>query len=275
MTLPTQDILKKSVVVVAHPDDEILWFSSILAEVGELIVCFTDVPANPVWSSGRARSLADYPLPNLTRLDLTEAGIFQSVDWTSPQETAYGLAIANSATSDIPYRRNYAKLLTTLAERLSDARSVFTHNPWGEYGNAEHIQVYRAICALQQSLDFDLWVPSYFSNKSASLMLRSMALLGSDYLTLPTDTKLANRIADLYRKNQCWTWYDDYQWPDAETYFLVSGAGTRESGTGSVRNLQFIQVDESTVIKSNRGLFRKPRKIFGRFIDKLGRRGST
>ena len=37
----------KSILVVAHPDDEILWFSSILASVDHVILCYLGELVNP------------------------------------------------------------------------------------------------------------------------------------------------------------------------------------------------------------------------------------
>jgi len=37
------DITDSSILVVAHPDDEVLWFSSVLERVQETIICFLEV----------------------------------------------------------------------------------------------------------------------------------------------------------------------------------------------------------------------------------------
>ena len=38
----------------------------------------------------------------------------------------------------------------------------------------------------------------------------------SDYECLTANPSLARNIAEIYRKNGCWTWYEDYQWFDQE-----------------------------------------------------------
>lgn len=47
---------------MAHPDDEVLWASSILGSTDAIIFCFESNPQHPKISEGRKRSLANYPL---------------------------------------------------------------------------------------------------------------------------------------------------------------------------------------------------------------------
>ena len=269
MTPPIRNILQESVVIAAHPDDEILWFSSVLAHVNELIVCFLEVPGKPLWTTGRANSLAEYPLQNLTRLDLTEANIFWDIDWDSPVETEYGLAMVTAGDSEDQYKSNFVQLQAQLHAKLAGVRNVFTHNSWGEYGNGEHVQLYRVLKALQQQFHFDLWVSSYFSNKSTKLMLRSMAVINGEHVTLPTNLELATRIADLYKKHACWTWYDNYCWPKEESFFRISQAETEQLRPGLVCPLQFIHVDtaQPSTVKPN--AYRRLRKTARRIINRL------
>lgn len=96
--------------------------------------------------------------------------------------------------------------------------NVVTHNPWGEYGNEEHIQVYRAVRDLQEELGFTLWFSNYFSNKSYELMLNYSINANSEYVTLKTNKIFSNNIKRLYQKNGCWTWYDDWVWFDQESF---------------------------------------------------------
>lgn len=271
MTDAVQDILTNSVVVVAHPDDEVLWFSSILSDADRLVVCFTDVPDNPGWSAGRDVSLTDHPHRNLERLDLSEAGVFWSVDWSTTEETEYGLEIATSDSCSARYRHNYELLLAKLSSLLSKSDNVFTHNPWGEYGNAEHVQVYRAIRTIQRQHGFDVWVPSYCSNKTAALMVRTMPVLSGDIRHFSTDTSLAERLANLYRKNGCWTWYDDYEWPDSESFFAIRNSGENVARPGSTRPLHLIQIDDPPKVAAKPGLRRRIGRAARRILGLAGR----
>lgn len=235
-------MFEDSAIVAAHPDDEVLWFSSVLAEVDQVILCYIGADAQPAWSSGRRKSITDYPLPNVSALDLRESGAFLAVDWRNVTETEYGLAITEGGLSDARYRENYERLLDKLGNSLTGMKNVFTHNPWGEYGHVEHVQVYRAVRTLQSKLGFNLWFSTYFSKETMSLMDRSRVLLEGDKITLSTNKTLARRIADLYKANNCWTWYDDYEWCDAETFVLQPTADLDARRLGAVCPLNFISV---------------------------------
>lgn len=215
------DALDKSVIIAAHPDDENLWFSSILSEVDRIIFCFLTVKSNPVWSEGRRKSLAEYPLENVNSLDLQESEVFWCVDWSHPIITEYGLKITGDQFSGATiYKQNFEALKNKLRKALQGFLNVFTHNPWGEYGHVEHVQVYRAVRAIQQELGFKLWFTNYASNKSINLLAMSFSRIGPHLGLLKTDKSLAKSIARIYKQNQCWTWYDDYEWCDMETFIL-------------------------------------------------------
>lgn len=250
------DIFDKSAIVAAHPDDENLWFSSVLTKVDSIVLCFLEVAGMPEWTRGRRQSLAEYPLPNLTCLELDESEVFWGADWEHPGVTDYGLEIVRGDLSDTLYKDNFERLKQRLRERLDGCRNVFTHNPWGEYGHVEHVQVYRAVKALQQDMHFDLWFTAYVSNKSARLMSETLASrdLGRS-VTLPTEKSLATGIAALYKRHGCWTWYDDYDWSDTDTFILDPEAPAGTPRYGTVAPLNFIRIEPAPPLSApNRGL---------------------
>ena len=61
MNISTDTILAKSILVVAHPDDEVLWFSSILDKVDRIIICFLECESNSQWTIGRKKKLNGTP----------------------------------------------------------------------------------------------------------------------------------------------------------------------------------------------------------------------
>lgn len=163
--------MNKSILVAAHPDDEALWFSSILDKVDEVIICFLECDSKPHWGIGRKKSLSEYPMKNISCLGIDESGAFNGANWRNSVITTYGIEISNKDISDEKYIENYNKLKEGLENKLTDCRNVFTHNPWGEYGSEDHIQVYMVVKQLQESMNFDLWFSNYCSNKSFNLML--------------------------------------------------------------------------------------------------------
>jgi len=212
------EILEKSIIVVAHPDDEALWFSSILDEVDRAIICFLECESNPQWSIGRKKSLTEHPLKNLFCLGIDEAEVFSDANFRDPLITKYGIEITDQNLSSKKYIENYYKLKKELRTKLIDCDNVFTHNPWGEYGNEEHIQIYRVIRDLKEQLDFNLWFSNYSSNKSFKVMLKYISNAPSEYITLKTNKILSDHIKRIYKKNGCWTWYNDWKWFDQESF---------------------------------------------------------
>ena len=243
------NILEKSILVAAHPDDENLWFSSILSDVDWIILCFLPVESRTDWTVGRRKSLLEYPLSNISCLELKESEVFWGVDWNCPVKTEYGLKITKKQFSDVVYRKNYNILLDHLRETLRGYLNVFTHNPWGEYGHVEHVQVYCAVKALQKEMGFELWFTNYVSNKSLNLMAIEYPQIGPHIETRKTNKKLASSISEIYKRNNCWTWYDDYQWCNEET--LIRNSHTNENkGGGSLMPIKLIDVGVETPVKS-------------------------
>jgi len=210
-------MFKSSVIVLAHPDDEVLWFSSILDKAGSMVFCFLGCDSKPHWSAARRNVLSEHPVRNISSLDLDESGAFNAADWLNPVVTKYGLALSNNAISE-KYEGNYQKIKQGLKEKLIGCSNVFTHNPWGEYGNEEHVQVYRAVKELQEEIKFSVWFPNYCSNHSVNLMLPYIAGYDCDYVTLQTNSSLKDRIRNLYITNNCWTWYNDWKWFREESF---------------------------------------------------------
>ena len=163
------------------------------------------------------------------------------------------MKISNSRYSDKVYINNYNALKARLQEYLQGYRNVFTHNPWGEYGHIEHVQVYRVIKSLQKELQFNLWFSNYVSNMSARLMVNELAELGPETVTLPTDRSLAEDIASIYKLNKCWTWYDDYEWCDNETFIQSADDLYSRRKYGALLPINLINIEKLPKHKSTLG----------------------
>lgn len=236
----------KTALVVAHPDDEVLWFSSLLPQASAIIFCFEEVPSRPDWSAGRRKALATYPFSQVESLRLVESEAFDAADWHHPVLTDYGLAVARRAhtlpgINTLRYIDNYEMLRRGLRPRLSGCARVYTHNPWGEYGHEEHVQVYRAVKSLQVELGFELWFGNYCSNKSNRLMLQYFGGFDVCYDTRRADPELGQRLATLYKQCGCWTWFDDYRWFTHEC-FMADGALPRAATVGRLFPVNYIKV---------------------------------
>jgi LmbE family N-acetylglucosaminyl deacetylase len=238
------DFPNGAALVMAHPDDEVLWASSVLSDVSRVILCFENLISYPEWTQGRRRSLAQYPLPRVAQLGLQESEVFNCAAWPEPEETDYGLNVRQRAGamrgySEQRYRDNHRLLVDRLRPLLNGHKMVITHNPWGEYGHEEHVQVFRAVADLQGDLGFDLLVTGYVSNKSYPLMLRHLPRLEISVSDRPTDPKLGTHLKALYTQNQCWTWFDDYVWPNKESFYRWLGPGEQPVAVRSGSFLTF------------------------------------
>jgi len=241
------DMFHNAALVVAHPDDEALWFSSILERVDEIVICFMDVVSRPDWSEGRRRCSESYPFRKATFLGVQESEVFNGADWLAPVLTPYGLEVrknnySSPGFSEKQYRNNYEELRQKLSIRLRNRRNVFTHNPWGDYGNEEHVQIYRAIQDLQREFGFNLWFSNYCTNKSCNLMLRYVSGFDSNYITIETDRELGKSLMKLYQRNNCWTWYEDFAWFTHECFMRSNGEVAGARRTGHIFPLNFIKV---------------------------------
>lgn len=238
---------QRTTLVMAHPDDEVLWASSVLSSLERIVLCFEEVPSRSGLSMGRARSMAEYPLPTLTRIQLVESEVFGCADWPAPVATPAGLQVKRGSRampgySASRYRGNHKALLGALRPLLDGSTCVLTHSPWGEYGHEEHVQVFRAVADLQLELGFELWVPGYVSEKSFALMLRHVPHLDASCVSLPTDVDVAEEIRALYFRHGCWTWFDDYVWPERDHFYRWKGPGEAGSrlAPGSLVHLNFL-----------------------------------
>lgn len=242
MTRLPDQALESAVVVVTHPDDELLWFASILLRVGRVIVCFPEAPFLPALTDARRRLLEEYPI-KLEYLPLAELESFDTADWTAPEETRAGLALPG-ASPDLQraYDARAEPLEQELRQRLTGAANVFTHNPWGEYGHEGHVQVHRVVARLATEMGFRPWYGNYASNRTHVLTDRYLSGFGREYYSEPIDARWAASMAAIYRRSGAWTWLDDYIWFAEECF--VSGplpAPTRR-GYGALCPLNMLRL---------------------------------
>jgi len=212
-----------AVLVMAHPDDEALWASSLVGRVGRLVLAYEALPGRPDITAGRQAALARFPR-QVESLRLAESAAFGAAAWPDPVETPDGLAVeARPGTmagfDPAAYRAGFATLVARLRPLLAGARTVVTHAPWGEYGHEDHVQLCRAVEALRAEAGFALWVPGHASARSFALMQRHLGRLGTPTPPMPTDRGLAATLAALYRETGCWTWVDDHAWPETEVFY--------------------------------------------------------
>lgn len=206
-------------VVVAHPDDETLWLSSALAAADRVVFCFGDPFGKPQKAAARRQAVAALPLPGLVDLKLPESGARFSADWSDPRPTQNGIEITDAAAG-ARYAANFPLLVAALRTALAGCEAVYTHNPWGEYGHTEHIQIYRAVTTLQAELGYTIWFANYVGAMSWKLARRiGREPCWTERRWVQPDLATARALMRVYQRHGAWTWTRWHRWPDQETVY--------------------------------------------------------
>lgn len=223
----SEELLSKSLLVVAHPDDEILWFSSIIEKVDKVIICFLGNSDYPKRAKSRLRVLEKLPLNNIECLGLDVPKVFGQAAWPHPVEVAEGLEVVNQKD----YVSTYDRLLELLSETILTYENVFTHNPWGEYGHEEHVLVHKAVqnIATQSDADTGVWFSNYVSPRSASLAARHLTGKHQKHFTMQTQPDLGEQFKKLYLEEGCWTAPNDFVWFSEECFTKLPNAKSNSS----------------------------------------------
>jgi LmbE family N-acetylglucosaminyl deacetylase len=141
------------------------------------------------------------------------------------------------------YEANHAAILAALEPRLRPDMNVFTHNPWGEYGHEEHIQVFQVLNALRERIGFRLWMSNYCTERALPLAMQHFADAPGGYIRLPADKAFAETVADVYKKHGCWTWADDWAWFDEECFMEAPRAPAGSAPHRHLFPLNFFTID--------------------------------
>lgn len=169
------------ILVVAHPDDEILWFVPNIFD--KIVIAFCDRHDKIFFGDARRRALEEHPLKDIIiNLNIVEAGYWKD----------------NSRTSFLNIARH--NLICKLKDVLSSLsiETVFTHNSIGEYGHDDHILVHD-VC-LQLFKRQQIFCPPKELNDSADLQHI-------------VDHDLFFKVKDVYLKHKVWTWKNDHVLP--------------------------------------------------------------
>jgi len=179
---------ESKLLVVAHPDDEILWFNP--QDFNKIIIAFLKRKDNLQVSEGRKRVLERHPLKEkIECLNLTESG--------------YKRDIRNIEA----HVENYEKLIAKLKEKILPYDCIYTHNPWGEYVHPEHIQVNNVIIELAKVPVFAFDGITPITSKK-----RKMEKINLD---------LYRKIKEIYLTEKAWTWFKDYEPKAIQPYFQL------------------------------------------------------
>jgi len=213
-------------VVVAHPDDEALWLSSAVASADRIVFGFGEVFGKARESEARRQAVAALPLQGIVNLGIPESG----AGWKSEHVRLTAAEIfVFDATARARYESNYAKLLEGLRTSLAGCRDVYTHNPWGEYGHSEHIQIYRAVSALQDLLGYTVWFSNYVGGRNWTFVTRLAERLSwARRSIVKPDVATARKLMRVYRHYGAWTYSSVHRWPAREVMYAQPPGNSSE-----------------------------------------------
>ena len=206
-------------MIFAHPDDEVLWASSILKFSQQCIICFSESPGHQSISKGREEAFKNFPIKKVTNLKLQEIGRIGAINWRNPKLNEDGNYWEKHC---LEYDAGFRMLYLNLKKVLSKGDVVITHNPWGEYGHEEHILVFNVVEKLSKEVGFKVFVTGYVSNRSIYLMHKTKQAILRKPLTYKIDKNLINLLVPHYKQYEIWTWWDNYKWPNYESFFALS-----------------------------------------------------
>jgi len=177
----------KTLIVLAHPDDELLFGWPILQEAGdkELLICSSDAN-NPKrqWCAHRKDALAKV----CTQLGIT----WSCLDYSS------SFYLTDSRSGDL--KRLCETIQAAISTHSFDA--IFTHNPHGEYGHLDHCLLFSLILATTQA-------PIYFTDIQLHVnwpVLQSSYYYGNKISDHELDIQWFDNLAKHYKDMNVWTW---------------------------------------------------------------------
>lgn len=267
----TADLRERLAIVMAHPDDEVLWAGSMLREAEKIVLVFGELKDGPELTAGRREAMAAFPFPTLDWLEMVEAGSFDSASWRHPKETEYGLYLHPAlrvmwSFDPARYRAQFGAMRDRLRVSLAGVKNVIAHGPWGEYGHEDHVQVFRVVESLAGEMGFRLWVPAYWAPKSEMLMRRNLRYFGRPSAAMPIDRALAEEIAQIYKRTRTWTWFDSYVWPESERFLPHVPGGAAADQAARVEDLQKIAIP-AEYEASRKAQLRWRREMIRRFLS--------
>lgn len=236
---------RQTVLVMAHPDDEILWASQIIPYVKAIVI------AGPAVSYTKRDAI--------NRIFATDGPFgYKPVSFVFPPvpDSQHAADAANACYRDLAkytYDKTYAALRPILETlKFKGMTRVLTHNPWGEYGHPNHRNVSAIVRNMGASdLRFDVWHDAVVHTKVTATLEQGVQYLDAQFLTGVTyspnyswpTTKFFNAKKQ-YQNYGVWTWHD----------------GVNEYPTG-YRKFWRVVVDGKNLLNTNPTLLSQIQKI--------------
>jgi len=190
MPLSIPEIME-NIIFAAHPDDEIIWFSSLIGMKDTLLViCFDTIPfdkqqENLEHTDKFTKILKEYQ-KNILVIWLKTPKV------VSPR--IFG-KVDNRVVEIL--KENIKTILNTL-----NPKKVYTHNPWGEYGHSEHIILHNILKEMRKDIIF----PSIALDKANERNEYTQNIYFiKPVCTNRVDKIFQNRMIQKYKDSNIWT----------------------------------------------------------------------
>lgn len=183
-----KSILDNLTILVAHPDDETIFFWYVLKHIKRIICCSNDLnpnlPKSQVWEkSWDKRQIAFEEIGKLLEIEVINLGY-------------------NSEFASLP-KEEKEKLSNKIYDLIKDEEMIVTHNSWGEYGHLDHILVHNIVKKRKKTiLTSDIMLDNKFT-KFISFPKPEI----KDYLEVTNDDlNFYEKCKQTYIKYEVWTW---------------------------------------------------------------------
>ena len=166
--------------------------------------------------------MENYPLESLHFLDLPEGDFYNKSNWEKPRCSSVGVML-DSSKDQSRYHENFRILVSKLSPLLHDIDHVFTHNPWGEYGHEDHVQIFCVINFIFHNKGKGtLFFPTVTSEKSEPLRAKHGSVDQNQKIQERSNSILAYQLKRLYSENSCWTWHLDWSPPAFDEFIAYT-----------------------------------------------------
>lgn len=178
-------------LIVAHPDDEILWFSPQSFDL--IVISFLARHDRPYARSCRELAIADHPLKDrITLLNIEESGFWKD----------------NRRVNQLQASRKILNNSLLKLKKQFSFSEIFTHNSKGEYGHDDHILVNELVTSI--FTESNIFSPVDLDNINEQMQT----------ILIKNDLDFYLHVKEVYIKNKAWTWEHDYM-PPADLYYSL------------------------------------------------------
>jgi LmbE family N-acetylglucosaminyl deacetylase len=167
-------------IVVAHPDDEVIFGWLVLKQAKKIITVV-------------GSSKYDTYHPKWRDIVLEEMGKF------------LGIEVINLHYEDcfsILSQNEFQILFDKLKEVTKDSEIIFTHNEHGDYGHPDHKLLYQLVSKLNKRILVSN-ITDFGKDKTNFTPIK---ISGKELQVCKNDLDFYEKCYQIYLKNNCWTW---------------------------------------------------------------------